>query len=43
MVAVDADTIRAVPLRDAIDRVKMVDITSDTVQTARDQGVSFGE
>jgi 6-phosphofructokinase 1 len=43
MVAIDADAITPVPLRDAIDRVKTVDVNSDTVQAARDQGVSFGD
>jgi 6-phosphofructokinase 1 len=43
MVAVDAESIRAVPLKDAIDQLKMVDLDSDTVQTARDMGVSFGD
>jgi 6-phosphofructokinase 1 len=43
MVAVSDDTIVAVPLKDAIDQLKMVDPLSDTVQTARDLGVSFGD
>lgn len=43
MVAVDAETIRAVPLHDAIDKIKTVDLTSDTVQTARDLGISLGD
>jgi 6-phosphofructokinase 1 len=43
MVAVTADDITAVPLRDAIDRLKMVDLNSDIVQTARDLGISFGD
>ena len=43
MVAIDADAIRAVPLKDAISQMKMVDPESDTVRTARDLGVSFGD
>lgn len=43
MVAVDGETIRAVPMLEAIDRLKMVDVHSDTIQTARDLGVSFGD
>jgi 6-phosphofructokinase 1 len=43
MVAVDGETIRAVPILEACDRLKMVDVNSDTVRTARDLGVSFGD
>jgi 6-phosphofructokinase 1 len=43
MVAVDAESIRAVPIRDAIDRLKMVDLNSDTIRTARDLGVALGD
>jgi 6-phosphofructokinase 1 len=43
MVAVDVETIRDVPIIDACDSLKMVDVNSDTVRTARDLGVSFGD
>jgi 6-phosphofructokinase 1 len=43
MVAVDAQSIRAVPLHDAIDRLKMVDLESDTIRTARDLGIALGD
>jgi 6-phosphofructokinase 1 len=43
MIALDPPDIRAVPLDDAIRHVKTVPIHSDTVQTARDLGVSFGD
>ena len=43
MVALDPPHIRAVPLDDAIRHIKRVPIDSDTVQTARDLGISFGD
>ena len=43
MVALDPPDIRAVPLEDAIQHIKRVPIESDTVVTARDLGVSFGD
>ncbi len=43
MVALDPPEIRAVPLDQAIDRMKRVPVDSDTVLTARDLGVSFGD
>ena len=35
--------VRAVPLEEATSRMKTVPLDSDTVMTARDLGVSFGE
>ena len=43
MVALDPPEIRAVPLEDAISHIKRVPVHSDTVRTARDLGVSFGD
>jgi ATP-dependent phosphofructokinase / diphosphate-dependent phosphofructokinase len=43
MVALDPPEIRAVPLEDAIRQIKTVPIHSDTVMTARDFGISFGD
>lgn len=43
MVALDPPEVRAVPLQEAISRIKRVPLDSDTVQTARDLGISFGD
>jgi len=43
MVALDPPDIRAVPLEEGIRQIKRVPIDSDTVQTARDLGTSFGD
>jgi 6-phosphofructokinase 1 len=43
MVALDPPEIKAVPLEEAISHMKMVPIQSDTVLTARDLGISFGD
>ncbi len=43
MVALDPPEIRPVPLDQAIQQIKRVPLDSDTVQTARDLGVSFGD
>ena len=43
MVALDPPDIKAVPLQDAVRQIKTVPVTSDTVQTARDIGISFGD
>jgi ATP-dependent phosphofructokinase / diphosphate-dependent phosphofructokinase len=43
MVALDPPEILAVPLEDAIRQIKIVPVHSDTVQTARDLGISFGD
>jgi 6-phosphofructokinase 1 len=43
MVALDPPEVRAVPIEEAIRQVKYVPLNSDTVQTARDLGVSFGD
>jgi phosphofructokinase-like protein len=43
MVALDPPEVRAVPLEEAIERMKSVPPDSDVVQTARDLGISFGD
>jgi 6-phosphofructokinase 1 len=43
MVALDPPTVRAVPLKVAVERMKSVPLDSDTVMTARDLGISFGD
>ena len=43
MVALHPPVVRAVPLAEAIARVKFVPIDGDVVQTARDMGISFGD
>lgn len=43
MVALDPPIVRAVPLSSAIERMKTVPLDCDTVLTARDLGISFGE
>ncbi len=43
MVALDPPTVRAVPLETATRRLKTVPLNSDTVLTARDLGISFGD
>jgi 6-phosphofructokinase 1 len=43
MVALDSPEIRAVPLEEAIRQIKRVPIDSDTVETARELGISFGD
>jgi 6-phosphofructokinase 1 len=43
MVALDPPTVRAVPLDVATERMKSVPLDSDTVMTARDLGISFGD
>ena len=43
MVALHPPVVRAVPLEEAIARVKHVPIDGDVVQTARDMGISFGD
>ncbi|HEX2167277.1 MAG TPA: 6-phosphofructokinase, partial [Longimicrobiales bacterium] len=43
MVALDPPDIKAVPIEDAVRQIKTVPIQSDTVQTARDIGISFGD
>jgi 6-phosphofructokinase 1 len=43
MVALDPPEIRAVPLDQAIAQIRRVPPDSDTVRTARDLGVSFGD
>ena len=43
MVALDPPTVRAIPLEDAVREIKRVPVVSDTVQTARDIGISFGD
>jgi len=43
MVALDPPVVRAVRLEEATSRMKTVPLDSDTVMTARDLGVSFGD
>jgi ATP-dependent phosphofructokinase / diphosphate-dependent phosphofructokinase len=43
MVALDPPDILAVPLEDAVRQIKTVPVNSDTVMTARDIGISFGD
>ncbi len=43
MVALDPPGIRAVPIEEAIRQIKRVPLDSDTVRTARDMGISFGD
>jgi phosphofructokinase-like protein len=43
MVALDRNEIRAVPLSQAIHNIKRVPISSDTIDTARELGISFGD
>lgn len=43
MVALDPPTVRYVPLEKATRRMKVVPLDSDTVLTARDLGISFGD
>ncbi len=43
MVALDPPTVRYVPLEQATNRMKAVPLNCDTVVTARDLGISFGD
>jgi 6-phosphofructokinase 1 len=43
MVALDPPTVRIVPLAEVSGRMKTVPLDSDTVQTARELGISFGD
>ncbi len=43
MVALDPPDIKAVPLQEAIDRLKLVPLDGDIVRTARTMGISFGD
>ncbi|HTR81409.1 MAG TPA: ATP-dependent 6-phosphofructokinase [Bacteroidota bacterium] len=43
MVALDPPTVRYVPLAEATNRMKTVPLDCDTVVTARDLGISFGD
>jgi ATP-dependent phosphofructokinase / diphosphate-dependent phosphofructokinase len=43
MVALEPPFVKYVPIKDAIGKMKMVPVEGDTVQTARDLGVSFGD
>ena len=43
MVALDPPVVRPVPLKEATSRMKNVPLDSDTVITARDLGISFGD
>jgi 6-phosphofructokinase 1 len=43
MVALDPPTVRYVPLEEATRRMKKVPLDSDTVVTARELGITFGD
>lgn len=43
MVALDPPNVRAVPLKEAIDHLKLIPLDGDIVRTARTVGVSFGD
>lgn len=43
MVALQGETIRAVPLADAVEKLKRIGVDCDTVMTAREIGISFGD
>jgi len=43
MVALDPPTVKYVPLADAIARLKTVPLDCDTMQTARDMAINFGD
>lgn len=43
MVALDPPTVRYVPLKQATSRMKVVPLDCDTILTARDLGISFGD
>ncbi len=43
MVALDPPTVRYVPLEDATRRMKSVPLDSDTMRTARELGIAFGD
>ena len=43
MVALDPPVVKAIPLDEVIGKIKCVPINGDTVQTARDIGICFGD
>ena len=43
MVALDPPQVKAIPLEEVIGRQKTVPLDSDTVRTARDIGICFGD
>ncbi len=43
MVALDPPEVKAVPLESVIGNIKRVSIDSDSIQTAKDIGISFGD
>jgi 6-phosphofructokinase 1 len=43
MVALDPPRVKYVPLADAVSRMKLVPLDSDSVQTARELGIAFGD
>jgi 6-phosphofructokinase 1 len=43
MVALDPPTVKAIPLTQAIERMKTVPLDCDTIQTARALGVALGD
>jgi len=43
MVALQAQQVKYVPIPEALGRMKFVPVDCDTIQTARDLGLSFGD
>jgi 6-phosphofructokinase 1 len=43
MVALDPPTVRTVPIREAIEKMKSVPADHDVLLTARSLGISFGD
>jgi 6-phosphofructokinase 1 len=43
MVALDPPTVRYIPLQEATERMKNVPLDCDTILTARDLDISFGD
>jgi hypothetical protein len=43
MVALDPPEVKAVPLEEVIGKIRNVPIDCDTIRTAREIGVSFGD
>ena len=43
MVALDPPEVHYVPLKDVVRGLKMVPLESDSITTARDLGISFGD
>ena len=43
MVGLDPPEIKAIPFEQVIGNIKQVPVNSDTIQTARDIGICFGD